>query len=36
MKARTLSLPTSHVPMISQPEKVAEFIAKAAASLSAD
>jgi pimeloyl-ACP methyl ester carboxylesterase len=36
MKSTTITLPTSHVPMISQPEKVAEFIAGAAASLSTD
>lgn len=33
MNAKTLTLDTSHVPMLSQPEKVAEFIAEAAASL---
>jgi pimeloyl-ACP methyl ester carboxylesterase len=33
MKSKTLTLPTSHLPMISQPEKVAEFIAAAIASL---
>jgi hypothetical protein len=35
MKSKTITLPTSHVPMISQPAKVAEFIAEAAASLGA-
>jgi pimeloyl-ACP methyl ester carboxylesterase len=35
MKAKTITLPTSHVPMLSQPEKVADFIAEAAASFSA-
>jgi pimeloyl-ACP methyl ester carboxylesterase len=34
MKSTTITLPTSHVPMISQPAKVADFIAEAAASLS--
>jgi pimeloyl-ACP methyl ester carboxylesterase len=34
MKSKTLTLPTSHLPMISQPEKVAEFIVAAAASIS--
>lgn len=29
---KTLALPTSHVPMLSQPERVAEFIAQAAGS----
>jgi pimeloyl-ACP methyl ester carboxylesterase len=33
MGAKTLTLPTSHVPMLSRPEEVAEFIAEAAASL---
>lgn len=33
MGATTLTLPTSHVPMLSQPEKVAEFMVEAAASL---
>ncbi len=32
MQATTLTLPSSHVPMLSQPEQVAEFIAQAAAS----
>jgi pimeloyl-ACP methyl ester carboxylesterase len=32
MGAKTLTLPTSHVPMLSQPQKVADFIAGAAAS----
>jgi pimeloyl-ACP methyl ester carboxylesterase len=34
MGAKTLTLPTSHVPMLSQPEKVADFMSEAAASLS--
>jgi hypothetical protein len=33
MSARTLTLPSSHVPMLSQPEKVAELIIEAASSL---
>src|SRR5271163_3324896 len=33
MGAKTLILPTSHLPMLSQPEKVANFLAEAAASL---
>ena len=33
MKSKTLTLSASHLPMISQPEKVAEFIVAAAASL---
>lgn len=33
MDAKTLTLPTSHLPMLSQPEKVADFMAEAAASL---
>jgi len=33
MSAETLVLQSSHVPMLSQPETVAEFIAKAAASV---
>jgi pimeloyl-ACP methyl ester carboxylesterase len=33
MKAETLVLQSSHVPMLSQPEAVAEFVANAAASL---
>jgi pimeloyl-ACP methyl ester carboxylesterase len=32
MGAKTLTLPTSHVPMLSEPEKVAQFIAEAASS----
>lgn len=32
MGAKTLTLPTSHVPMLSRPKEVAEFIAEAAAS----
>jgi pimeloyl-ACP methyl ester carboxylesterase len=32
MGAKTLTLPTSHVPMLSEPQKVAEFIAEAAQS----
>jgi pimeloyl-ACP methyl ester carboxylesterase len=32
MKAKTLTLATSHVPMLSQPQAVADFIAEAAAS----
>jgi pimeloyl-ACP methyl ester carboxylesterase len=35
MGAKTLTLPTSHVPMLSQPEKVAEFVIEAAASIEA-
>ena len=35
MGAKTLTLPTSHVPMLSQPEKVADFIIEAATSLGA-
>jgi pimeloyl-ACP methyl ester carboxylesterase len=31
MKAKTLTLPTSHVPMLSQPQEVADFIISAAA-----
>jgi pimeloyl-ACP methyl ester carboxylesterase len=34
MKAKTLTLPTSHVPMLSQPDKVAAFVIEAAESLS--
>jgi len=34
INAKTLTLPTSHVPMLSQPQKVADFIAEAASSLS--
>lgn len=33
MGAKTLTLPTSHVPMLSQPDKVADFVIAAAASL---
>ena len=33
MGAKTLTLPTSHVPMLSQPEKVADFVIEAAASI---
>ena len=33
MNAETLVLESSHVPMLSQPDAVAEFIAKAASSL---
>jgi pimeloyl-ACP methyl ester carboxylesterase len=33
MNAKTLTLPTSHLPMLSQPQKVADFIIEAAASL---
>jgi hypothetical protein len=32
MNAKTLTLPSSHVPMLSQPQKVADFIIEAAAS----
>jgi hypothetical protein len=32
MNAKTLSLPTSHLPMLSQPQKVADFVIEAAAS----
>lgn len=32
MKAKTLSLPTSHLPMLSQPQKVADFVIEATAS----
>jgi hypothetical protein len=32
MGSKTLTLPTSHVAMLAQPEKVADFIAEAAAS----
>jgi pimeloyl-ACP methyl ester carboxylesterase len=35
MKAKTLSLPTSHVAMLAKPKEVAEFIISAAASLGA-
>jgi pimeloyl-ACP methyl ester carboxylesterase len=33
MGAKTLTLPTSHLPMLSQPQKVADFVIEAAASL---
>lgn len=33
MKATTITVPSSHVPMLSQPEKVAAFIEKAASSI---
>jgi hypothetical protein len=33
IKAKTLELPSSHVPMLSHPDKVASFIAAAASSL---
>jgi hypothetical protein len=33
MGAKTLTLLTSHVPMLSQPDKVADFVIGAAASL---
>jgi hypothetical protein len=33
MGAKVLTLPTSHVPMLSQPQKVADFVIAAAASL---
>jgi len=36
MGAKTLTLPTSHLPMLSQPEKVADFVIEAAASLAAN
>jgi pimeloyl-ACP methyl ester carboxylesterase len=32
MGAKTLTLPTSHLPMLSQPQKVADFVIEAAAS----
>jgi pimeloyl-ACP methyl ester carboxylesterase len=35
MGAKTLTLPTSHVPMLSQPQKVADFVIEAAGSLGA-
>jgi len=35
MNSKTLTVPSSHVPMLSQPDKVAEFIAEAASSLGA-
>ena len=33
MGAKTITLPTSHLPMLSQPAKVAEFVIAAAGSL---
>jgi pimeloyl-ACP methyl ester carboxylesterase len=33
MGAKTLTLATSHVPMLAQPEKVADFVIEAAASI---
>jgi hypothetical protein len=36
MGAEILSLPTSHLPMLKEPEKVADFIIKAVAPLSSD
>jgi pimeloyl-ACP methyl ester carboxylesterase len=36
MGAKTLTLPTSHLPMLSQPEEVAAFVIEAAASLTAN
>jgi pimeloyl-ACP methyl ester carboxylesterase len=35
MNSKTLTVPSSHVPMLSQPDKVAEFIAEAASSIGA-
>ncbi len=35
MGAKTLTLPTSHLPMLSQPQKVANFVVEAAASFAA-
>jgi hypothetical protein len=35
LNAKTLIVATSHVPMLSQPQKVAEFVIEAAASLGA-
>jgi len=35
MGAKTVTLARSHVPMLSQPEKVADFVIEAAASLGA-
>ena len=35
MNSRTLTLPSSHVPMLSQPDKVADFIVEAASSIGA-
>jgi pimeloyl-ACP methyl ester carboxylesterase len=34
MGATTLTLPTSHLPMLAQPQKVADFVIEAAASIS--
>jgi hypothetical protein len=36
MGAKTLTLPTSHLPMLSQPAKVADFVIEAAASFAAN
>jgi pimeloyl-ACP methyl ester carboxylesterase len=36
MKATTMTLASSHVPMVSQPDKVANFILKAVTTLNAD
>ena len=36
MNATTLTLPSSHVPMLSQPDKVADFILKAVTTLNAN
>jgi pimeloyl-ACP methyl ester carboxylesterase len=36
MGAKTLTLPTSHLAMLAQPEKVADFVIEAAASLDAN
>ena len=35
MGAKTLTLPSSHLPMLSQPEKLADFVIDAAASVGA-
>jgi pimeloyl-ACP methyl ester carboxylesterase len=35
MNSKTLTVPSSHVPMLSQPEKVADFIVEAASSIGA-
>ncbi len=35
MGAKTLTLPSSHLPMLSYPEKVADFVIEAAGSLGA-
>jgi pimeloyl-ACP methyl ester carboxylesterase len=35
MGAKTITLPSSHVPMLSQPRKVADFVIEAAASVTA-